>query len=218
MSKSTNTPQGLQRPLEGIRIVEYGVFHAGPGGNAILGDLGAEIIKIETSSGDPERYWTKVAGSDFSLKNGESLIFEASNRNKKGICLDIKKVKGRKIFNRLITDADVFLTNLRKSTKVKLGLDYETLSQLNPKIIFASVSGYGLEGPMSDLGAFDPLGQARSGMMFVAGNSEPEMLHLGILDQATAITVSHAILTALLVRERQGYGQGDRIQRYPHLT
>jgi crotonobetainyl-CoA:carnitine CoA-transferase CaiB-like acyl-CoA transferase len=90
MSKSTKAQQGLQRPLEGIRIVEYGVFHAGPGGNAILGDLGAEIIKIETSSGDPERYWTKVAGSDFSLKNGESLIFEASNRNKKGICLDIR--------------------------------------------------------------------------------------------------------------------------------
>ena len=214
MSKSTKAQQGLQRPLEGIQIVEYGVFHAGPGGNAILGDLGAEIIKIETSSGDPERYWTQVAGSDFSLKNGESLIFEASNRNKKGICLDIKNEKGRKIFDRLITDADVFLTNLRKSTKVKLGLDYETLSQLNSKIIFASVSGYGLEGPMSDLGAFDPLGQARSGMMFVAGNSEPEMLHLGILDQATAITVSHAILTALLVRERRGFGQEVHISLY----
>jgi len=214
MSKSTKAQQGLQRPLEGIRIVEYGVFHAGPGGNAILGDLGAEIIKIESSSGDPERYWTQVAGSDFSLKNGESLIFEASNRNKKGMCLDIKKEKGRKIFDRLITDADIFLTNLRKSTKVKLGLDYETLSQINPKIIFASVSGYGLEGPMSDLGAFDPLGQARSGMMFVAGNSEPEMLHLGILDQATAITVSHAILTALLVRERSGFGQEVHISLY----
>jgi crotonobetainyl-CoA:carnitine CoA-transferase CaiB-like acyl-CoA transferase len=214
MSNSTNAQQELQRPLEGIRIVEYGVFHAGPGGNAILGDLGAEIIKIETSSGDPERYWTQVAGFDFSLKNGESLIFEASNRNKKGICLDIKKEKGRKIFDRLITEADVFLTNLRKSTKVKLGLDYETLSRLNPKIIFASVSGYGLEGPMSDLGAFDPLGQARSGMMFVAGNSEPELLHLGILDQATAITVSHAILTALLVRERRGFGQEVHISLY----
>jgi crotonobetainyl-CoA:carnitine CoA-transferase CaiB-like acyl-CoA transferase len=214
MSKSTKAQQGLPRPLEGIRIVEYGVFHAGPGGNAILGDLGAEIIKIENSSGDPERYWTQVAGSDFSLDNGESLIFEASNRNKKGICLDIKKEKGRKIFDRLITDADVFLTNLRKSTKVKLGLDYESLSQLNPKIIFASVSGYGLEGPMSDLGAFDPLGQARSGMMFVAGNSEPAMLHLGILDQATAITVSHAILTALFVRERKGFGQEVHISLY----
>jgi crotonobetainyl-CoA:carnitine CoA-transferase CaiB-like acyl-CoA transferase len=214
MSNSCAAQQELQRPLKGIRIVEYGLFHAGPGGNAILGDLGAEVIKIETASGDPERYWTNVAGSDFSLKNGESIIFEASNRNKKSICLDIKKEKGRRIFNRLITDADVFLTNLRKSTKVKLGLDYETLSQFNSKIIHASVSGYGLEGPMSDLGAFDPLGQARSGMMFVAGNSEPELLHLGILDQVTAITVSHAILTALFVRERRGSGQEVHVSLY----
>ena len=214
MSNSTDTHKEQPRPLEGIRIVEYGIFHAGPGGNAILGDLGAEVIKIETSAGDPERYWTQVAGFDFSLKNGESLIFEASNRNKKGICLDIKKEKGRKIFDRLITHADVFLTNLRKSTKTRLGLDYKTLSRLNPNIIFASVSGYGLEGPMSDHGAFDPLGQARSGMMFVGGNSEPEMLHLGILDQATAITVSHAILTALLVRERRGIGQEVHISLY----
>ena len=86
MSNSFAAQQELQRPLEGIRIVEYGLFHAGPGGNAILGDLGAEVIKIETPSGDPERYWTNVAGSDFSLKNGESIIFEASNRNKKSIC------------------------------------------------------------------------------------------------------------------------------------
>jgi crotonobetainyl-CoA:carnitine CoA-transferase CaiB-like acyl-CoA transferase len=214
MSNSISAQQELQRPLEGIRIVEYGLFHAGPGGNAILGDLGAEIIKIETSSGDPERYWTNVAGSEFSLKNGESIIFEASNRNKKGICVDIKKEKGREIFNRLIKDADVFLTNLRKSTKTRMGLDYGTLSQLNPKIIYAGVSGYGLEGPMNDLGAFDPLGQARSGMMFVAGNSEPAMLHLGILDQATAITVSHAILTALLVRERRGIGQEVHVSLY----
>src|SRR5210317_388576 len=104
------------RPLDGIRIVEYGVFHAGPGANAILGDLGAEVIKIETASGDPERYWTNVAGFDLSLKNSESIVFEASNRNKKGICLDIHQKRGRKIFDRLIRQADVFLTNLRRST------------------------------------------------------------------------------------------------------
>jgi len=71
----------LERPLEGIRIVEYGVFHAGPGGNAILGDLGAEVIKIENQAGDPERYWTTVAGFDLALNNEESIIFEASNRS-----------------------------------------------------------------------------------------------------------------------------------------
>ncbi len=214
MENVSGAQQELERPLDGIRIVEYGVFHAGPGANAILGDLGAEVIKIETASGDPERYWTNVAGFDLSLKNGESIIFEASNRNKKGICLDIQKKKGREIFDRLIQEADVFLTNLRGSTQKRLNIDYETLAEINPQIIYAGVSGYGRRGSMSDLGAFDPLGQARSGMMFVTGTSEPAMIHLGILDQATAITVSHAILTALLFRERKGIGQEVHVSLY----
>jgi len=210
---NTNQPD-LPRPLDGIRIVEYGLFHAGPGANAILGDLGAEVIKVETASGDPERYWTDVAGYDLALKNGESIIFEASNRNKRGICLDIRPKRGRDIFDRLIGQADVFLTNLRGSTTDRLSLDYETISGHNPKIIYAGVSGYGIQGPMSDLGAFDPLGQARSGMMFVTGSAEPTMIHLGILDQAAAITVSHAILSALLYRERKGIGQQVHISLY----
>ena len=206
--------QELDRPLDGIRIVEYGVFHAGPGANAILGDLGAEVIKIETASGDPERYWTNVAGFDLSLNNRESIIFEASNRNKKGICLDIQNKKGREIFGRLIQKADVFLTNLRGSTMKKLNIDYEAVAEINPQIIYAGVSGYGRRGSMRDLGAFDPLGQARSGMMFVTGTAEPAMIHLGILDQATAITVSHAIITALLFRERKGIGQEVHVSLY----
>ena len=202
------------KPLDGIKILEYGVFHAGPGGVAILGDLGAEIIKIETDAGDPERYWTRVADLDFALENGESLMFEISNRNKKGICLDIKTAKGRDIFERLVGEADVFLTNLRNSTKVKLGLDYTTLAAINADIVYASVSGYGTKGTMSDLGGFDPLGQAISGMLYVTGSTEPEMIHLGVLDQAAAITVSHAIITALFVRERRGIGQEVHVSLY----
>ena len=214
MTRITDAKQEKEGPLDGIRVLECAVFHAGPGGSAILGDLGAEVIKIETPAGDPERHWTNAGGIDFSLPNGDSAMFEGSNRNKRGICLDMKKEKGRAIFDRLASKADVFVTNLRKSTKVKLGLDYPTLARLNPKIIHASVSGYGLEGPMSDLGAFDPLGQARSGMMFVTGSPEPKMLHLGLLDQATAITLSHAILTALFVRERKGIGQEVHVSLY----
>jgi len=197
----------LPGPLEGIKIVEYGVFHAGPGGTAILGDLGADIIKIESGFGDPERYWTKIATLDMSLSNGESIMHEVSNRNKKGIYLDIKTKKGKEILHQLVKECDVFLTNLRKSTKTKLGIDYESLKQINPKLIHANVSGFGPDGPMDDLGAFDPLGQAISGLMFATGTSEPSMLHLGVLDQATAIAVSHAIMTALFVRERKGIGQ-----------
>lgn len=202
------------RPLDGIRVVEYGVFHAGPGAGAILGDLGAEVIKIEAGFGDPERYWTKVGKLDISVPSGESFMFEVSNRNKKDIALDIKTDEGRRVLHRLVEGADVFLTNLRKSTKAKLGLDYDSLSRVNPKIIHANVSGYGPEGPMDDLGAFDPLGLARSGMLFLTGSEMPALLHLGVLDQATAIATSQAIITALLVRERRGIGQEVQVSLY----
>ncbi len=207
MIKNQNRIVGLPRPLEGIRVVEYGLFHAGPGAAAILGDLGAEVIKIEPKDGDPERYWTQVGHFDLALPDGESAMFQASNRNKKGIGVDINHSMGRDVFHRLIQDADVFLTNIRKSTKSKLKIDYASLSSVNPKLIHANVSGYGPKGPMSDLGAFDPLGMARSGMMFVTGKDEPLLMHIGILDQATSMTLSHAIITALFVRERTGEGQ-----------
>jgi crotonobetainyl-CoA:carnitine CoA-transferase CaiB-like acyl-CoA transferase len=201
-------------PLEGIKVVEYGVFHAGPGASSILGDLGADVVKIESGLGDPERNWTRLGRIDMSLPNGENIFFHISNRNKKGIYLDIEKKKGREIFHRLIKEADVFVTNLRKSTKTKLGIDYESLRPVNPQIIHANVSGYGPEGPMKDLGAYDPLGQARSGLMYVSGAPDPVLLHGGVMDQATAIAASHAILTALLVRERSGIGQEVHVSLY----
>ena len=210
ISKTEEKPM----PLEGVCVVEYAVFHAGPGTGAILGDLGAEVIKIENGSGDPERHWNEVGGVDLSMPDGQSVVFQSSNRNKKSICLDIKKSKGREIFFQLIKEADVFLTNLRKSTKVKLGIDYASLAKINPKIIHANVSGYGPEGPVSDQGAFDPMGQARSGMMFATGAKEPTLVNLAVLDQATAIAASHAILTALFFRERRGIGQEVHLSLY----
>jgi crotonobetainyl-CoA:carnitine CoA-transferase CaiB-like acyl-CoA transferase len=201
-------------PLDGVFVLEYGVFHAGPGAGAILGDLGADVLKIEDMTGDPERYWTKLGLLDIAMPNGESAMFQFSNRNKRSICLDINPAKGRRIFERLVARADVFLTNLRPSTKKKLGIDYEALNGLNPRMIHANVSGYGPEGPMSDLGAFDPLGLARSGMMFVTGSEEPRLMHIGILDQATAIAASHAVMTALFVRERSGTGQEVHVSLY----
>ena len=203
-----------KRPLDGVFVLEYGVFHAGPGAGAILGDLGADVLKIEDMTGDPERYWTKLGFLDIAMPDGESAMFQFSNRNKRSICLDINPAKGRQVFEQLLAKADVFLTNLRPSTKKKLGIDYEALRGLNPKMIHANVSGYGPEGPMADLGAFDPLGLARSGMMFVTGSEEPKLMHIGILDQATAIAASHAIMTALFVRERSGTGQEVHVSLY----
>jgi crotonobetainyl-CoA:carnitine CoA-transferase CaiB-like acyl-CoA transferase len=201
-------------PLDGVLVLEYGVFHAGPGAGAILGDLGAEVLKIEDMTGDPERYWTKLGLLDIAMPNGESAMFQFSNRNKRSVCLDINSGKGRQIFERLVARTDVFLTNLRQSTKKKLAIDYEALHGLNPRMIHANVSGYGPEGPMSDLGAFDPLGLARSGLMFVTGSEDPKLLHIGILDQATAIAASHAVMTALFVRERSGMGQEVHVSLY----
>lgn len=210
MNKTGERPM----PLEGVCVLEYGVFHAGPGASAILGDLGADVIKIENGVGDPERYWKEVGGMDLSMPDGESAMFQISNRNKKAIWLDITKKKGREILFQLTKEADVFLTNLRKSTKVKLGIDYASLAKINPKIIHANVSGYGPEGPVSDQGAYDPMGQARSGMMFATGVKEPALVNLAVLDQATAIAASHAILTALFFRERRGIGQEVHLSLY----
>lgn len=203
-----------ERPLDGVKVLEYAVFHAGPGAGAILGDLGAEVIKIEGVSGDPMRYWTEVGDLDMTLKNGESMMYEAANRNKKDICLDIKSERGREIFNRLVQNTDVFITNLRKSTKAELAIDYESLSAVNPRLIHANVSGYGPKGLMSNTGAFDPMGQARAGMMFVTGSQEPMLMQLAILDQATAIAASHAIMAALFFRERHGIGQEVHVSLY----
>lgn len=194
-------------PLSGIKVVEYGLFHAGPGASAILGDLGAEVIKVEPIDGDPMRHWRQMGTDRMALPTGKAILFEFANRNKRDICLDIKTEEGRKIFNQLIENADVFLTNIRKSTKKAAEVDYESIRKINPKIIHANVTGYGPNGPLEDLGAFDPMGQARSGMMYVTGNDEPILIQLAVLDQATCIAASHGIITALFARERDGEGQ-----------
>lgn len=212
-----NAESGIRpRPLEGVRVVEYAIWHAGPGASAILADMGAEVIKVESLKGDPERQQKGLGAVRFSQGQDPdwSFLFEFSNRGKKGICLDISEKEGREVFDNLVKSADVFLTNLRNSTKPKLGIDYETLKGINPSIVHASVSGFGLKGPMSDIGAFDPMGQAVSGMMFVAANDEPVLLQTVILDQMTSIAASHAILSALLVRERQGIGQEVHVSLY----
>jgi crotonobetainyl-CoA:carnitine CoA-transferase CaiB-like acyl-CoA transferase len=211
-----NSSQDLPRPLDGIRIVECATWHAAPGGNAILADLGAEVIKIETFPGDPERRQKNLGAVQFDLQGGPdwSFLFEFSNRNKKGICLDIKSEKGQQILHQLVKEADVFVTNLRKSTKPKLGMDYQTLSKINPKIIHANMSGFGTEGPMADVGGFDPMGQAISGMMYLADDNEPVYLQTVVLDQMASVAFSHAILAALVAKERQGIGQEVHVSLY----
>ena len=203
-------------PLQGIRIVECGVWHAGPGATAILADLGAEVIKLESLNGEPERLPKKLGSVDFPAtdKPDWSVLYEISNRNKKSLCIDIATQSGREILHELVAQADVFLTNLRSATIRDLGIGYAQLSEVNSKLIHMTVSGYGEHGPLANVGGFDPMGQAVSGMAFLTGSDEPVILQIIVLDQLTAITASHAMLTALLVRERQGYGQELHVSLY----
>lgn len=200
----------MHQPLEGIRILEWGTFHAGPGGNAILGDMGAEIIKIEQPHlGDPMRRQMNYGQSNFELPGGKNMFFEVANRNKKSITLDLKQEKGREIVYRLVAKSDVFLTNFRSRVIEKMGMTYEKLSQLNPLIIYAEVSAFGSRGPDRGIGGFDTQGQARSGIMYAMGEPDmpPLVMLFGIIDQVTSITISQATITALLMRERFGIGQ-----------
>ena len=200
----------MDEPLKGIRVLEWGTFHAGPGGCAILGDLGAEVIKIEQPLvGDPMRKMTSFGHSIFGLPGGKNLFFEAANRNKKSVTIDLQQEDGRKIAYRLASKSDVFVTNFRKKTVDDCKMSYPVLTQYNPQLIYLSVSAYGSKGPDSSQGGFDFQGQARSGMMFALGEPDmpPLLAHFGIIDQLTSIMVSHAVITALLVRERSGTGQ-----------
>ena len=202
--------QSDQGPLDGIRVLDCGVFHAGPGGPAILADLGAEVIKVEQPGfGDPIRGVSQMGGVQFGPEGGRSLFFEGANRGKKGITLDLKAEKGREVLYRLVEKSDVFTTNLRPAAVEKLGMGYERLREINPRLVYAGVSAYGPKGPDREGGGFDYQGQARSGLMYSVGESDmpPLVSQFGIVDQATAIMMSHQVLSALFMRERTGKGQ-----------
>jgi len=200
----------MKRPLEGIRVLECGIFHAGPGGTAILGDLGAEVIKIEQpGTGDPIRATKRIGSISFEIPGGRSIFCEGANRNKKSVTIDLGTNKGQEIVHRLVSRSDVFLTNMRPQAIKSLNITYPILRQFNSKLIYASVSAFGQKGPDRERGGFDYQGQARSGLMYSMGEIDmpPVLSQFGIIDQATAIMASHQIITALFMRERFGIGQ-----------
>jgi len=200
----------MKQPLEGIQVLECGMYHAGPGGSAILGDLGADVIKIEQPGvGDPIRSQTRIGKISFGINGGRSIFCEGSNRNKKSVTLDLKTERGQAIVHNLVKKSDVFLTNLRMPALKKMNITYPILSEINPMLIYSSVSAFGQKGPDRNLGGFDLQGQARSGFMYSIGEDgmPPMLSQFGVIDQATAIMVSHQIITALFMRERSGIGQ-----------
>jgi len=199
----------MSPPLKGIRVLELGIFQVGPSAACILGDMGAEVIKIEPPGGDLQRHLVQLYTPSLGLPNGSNMYFETLNRNKKSIALDLTKESAREVVYRLVRTADVFIQNYRRGVAERLGVDYATLSRHNPRLVYASATGYGPRGEDSYRPGIDPIGQARSGLMMAVGEPDmpPVFVREGLVDQTTSITMVYGILAALLERERTGEGQ-----------
>ena len=191
--------------LKGIRVLEMSQIMAGPTCGLLLADLGAEVIKIEkTPAGDDTRNFLPP---DI---NGEAAAFMMMNRNKKGIALNLKDKDGIKIFKEMVKNSDVVLENFRKGTLEKLGIGYDVMSEINPKIILCEISGYGRTGPYADKGGFDLVAQGMSGLMSITGESKdkpPMKVGAPITDITAGLLASSGILAALIHREKTGEGQ-----------
>ncbi|MEW6142862.1 MAG: CoA transferase [Chloroflexota bacterium] len=199
----------MTSPLEGIRVVEWTIWQQGPVCGAMLGDLGADVVKIEErSSGDIGRGMMAMIGTWMGL-SGRNFYFEYNNRNKRSITIDLGKEEGREIVYKLVEKADVFLHNFRKGVPERLKLGYDTLSKINPRLVYAQGSGWGYRGPMAEAPSMDYTGLGRTGLMFIGGEpgDPPVNYQPGLADQMGAIFLAYGIITALLVRERTGMGQ-----------
>ena len=201
----------MRMALEGIRVLDWTIFQQGPVASMLLGDLGADVIKIEErTGGDPGRGMVRVAGA---MVGGREVprnpYFEAGNRNKRSLTVNLRKEEGRQIVHRLVGKSDVFVQNFRMGVAERLAMDYETLSKYNPRLIYAHASGWGPKGPDKDDPSADYSGLARSGLMTVAGEPgmDPVPIQGGIADQTGAIMTALGVLVALFVRERTGVGQ-----------
>jgi len=193
----------MEMPLAKIRVLDLTQVQAGTYGSMILGDLGAEVIKIEPPQGDFTR------GFPFYGHKGESYYYLAFNRNKKGMVLDLKTNKGREIFYQLVKIADVVLDNFSPGVVEKLGVDYDTVSEINPQIISCSITGFGSTGPYRERRSFDLIAQAMSGAMSVTGEPgrPPVRCGISIADMAGGMYAALGILTAHIARQQSGRGQ-----------
>ncbi len=194
----------MVRPLESIIILDLSRALAGPSCTMMLADMGAEIIKLEMPGrGDDSRSW----GPPFV--EGESAYFMSVNRNKKSITLNLKSEKSKEIIEKLIKKADVIVENFRPGTMDKLGLSYENVTELNPEIIYASISGFGQDGPYRLLPGFDQVIQGMGGLMSVTGEpgGPPVKVGVAVADIAGGMFAAYGIMIALFNRQRTGKGQ-----------
>ncbi len=189
----------MKSVLSGIRVVEQGTFITGPCAGMMLADLGADVVKVESPTGDPYRSYQ---GGQFSPH------FQAYNRNKRSIALDLNAAADRRVFDELIASADVYIQNFRPGTAERLGAGRQRLQDLNPKLVYCSISGFGADGPYADRPSYDSVAQALSGFLSVVVDPDrPRFLGPALADAITGIYAAYGVLGALFERSRTGSGR-----------
>lgn len=193
----------MSRPLEGILVVDLSRVLAGPYCTMMLGDLGAEVIKIESPEGDDTRHW----GPPYV--GGESAYYLCANRSKKSIILNLKSEGAKRVLLDLVRRGDILVENFRVGTMQRMGLDYQRLRDVNPRLIYCAISGYGQTGPYSNRAGYDFIAQAEGGLMSITGETDGQPMKVGvaIVDITAGLFAATAILAALHEREKSGEGQ-----------
>lgn len=203
MERSSHPAEsGATGPLAGIRVLDLSAYIAGPYGCTLLADQGAEVIKIEPPSGDNLRKYP-------STLEAESRAFLGVNRGKRGLVLDLKQPEARDVLMQLVKSADVLVHNFRPSVPARLGIAYEQLREVNSRLIYCAVTGYGETGPNRDKAGYDQVLQTMSGMCTLQGKrgGPPEILYGSVVDYYAAALVAAGVSSALFERERNGVGQ-----------
>ncbi|WP_120993300.1 CaiB/BaiF CoA transferase family protein [Stutzerimonas urumqiensis] len=196
-------PAQRDLPLQGLKVVEMGQLIAGPFASKLLGEFGAEVIKIEPpKTGDPLRTWRKI-------KDGTSLWWHVQSRNKRSLTLDLKQAEGQDVARRLIAEADILIENFRPGTLEEWGMGWDDLSALNPRLIMLRISGYGQTGPYRDRPGFGVIGEAMGGLRHLSGHpgQPPVRVGISIGDSLSSLYGVIGILLALQERQRSGQGQ-----------
>ena len=195
-------PTATPGPLSGVQVLDLSAYIAGPYGCTMLADQGAEVIKIEPPDGDNLRHYP-------SSLQSENRAFIGVNRSKRGLVLDLKTAAGQALLLRLVREADVLVHNFRPSVPARLGMAFEQLSAVNPRLIYCAVSGYGETGPMKDKAGYDQVLQTMTGMCALQGKrgGAPEIIYGSVVDYYAAALVAAGVASALYERERTGLGQ-----------
>ena len=194
-------------PLDGVKVVELARILAGPWAGQTLSDLGADVIKVEAPEGDDTRRW----GPPFVTQEDDTsaAYFYATNRGKKSVTCDFRTAEGQQMVRDLVADADVLIENFKVGGLAKYGLDYDSLRQVNPKLIYCSITGFGQTGPYAHRAGYDFIIQGMSGLMSVTGapDGQPQKVGVAVTDIFTGVYSATAILAALVQRGRTGLGQ-----------